>query len=518
MTEDLITDLSKIQDLFVIARNSSFTYKGKPTKVQEVAADLGVRYVLEGSVRRTGDTVRINAQLIDATSGHHLWAERYEGAIEGIFEFQDQVLDQIVANLAVELVGADMAGGSGPAGTDVVAAYDALLTGRKFARRRSPGDFSRAIIWFEKAIELDPNYGSAYAAIAGAYWNIVSLDWHFSVGTAWDHAYERMLTNLAKAKEMPTGYAYAVSTEILARHGRYDEALADAERGLALEPNNPEIHISKARALNVMGRAEEAEQSVHRALRLDPHHKPDYLRVLGHALFHQERYDEAVDVLERVIGLQPDVREDFVTLAAAYGHLGRTAEADAMIERGDRLYDEYLGYPVSVQETGMFWWYGDIYDYDQTYLARLQDGLRKAGVQEGAGEPQRLAEYRALMSKDNGTYTVKGAPKITVTEAKALHDRGVVFIDVRNPYSFQSGHIPGAVFLELTSMLSEETLAEHVGKDDEVVFHCFGQYCPYSAYACAKAMTWGYTRVYHFESGYPAWEDAGYPAEQSPGM
>ena len=177
----------------------------------------------------------------DATSGHHLWAERYEGAIEGIFEFQDQVLDQIVANLAVELVGADMAGGSGPAGTDVVAAYDALLTGRKLARRRSPGDFSRAIIWFEKAIELDPNYGSAYAAIAGAYWNIVSLDWHFSVGTAWDHAYERMLTNLAKAKEMPTGYAYAVSTEILARHGRYDEALADAERGLALEPNNPEI-------------------------------------------------------------------------------------------------------------------------------------------------------------------------------------------------------------------------------------------------------------------------------------
>ena len=157
-----------------------------------------------------------------------------------------------------------------------------------------------------------------------------------------------------------------------------------------------------------------------------------------------------------------------------------------MIERGDRLYDEYLGYPVSVQETGMFWWYGDIYDYDQTYLARLQDGLRKAGVQEGAGEPQRLAEYRALMSKDNGTYTVEGAPKITVTEAKALHDRGVVFIDVRNPYSFQSGHIPGAVFLELTSMLSEETLAEHVGKDDEVVFHCFGQYCPYSAYACAK--------------------------------
>ena len=93
-----------------------------------------------------------------------------------------------------------------------------------------------------------------------------------------------------------------------------------------------------------------------------------------------------------------------------------------------------------------------------------------------------------------------------------------MFIDVRDPISFQAGHIPGAVFLELTTMLSEEALAAHVGKDDEVVFHCFGQYCPYSAYACAKAVTWGYTRVYHFESGYPAWEDAGYPAERSPGM
>jgi TolB-like protein/class 3 adenylate cyclase/rhodanese-related sulfurtransferase/tetratricopeptide (TPR) repeat protein len=518
LTEDLITDLSKIQDLFVIARNSSFTYKGKPTKVQEVAADLGVRYVLEGSVRRTGDSVRINAQLIDATSGHHLWAERYEGAIEGIFEFHDQVLDQIVANLAVELVGADMEDGSGPAGTDVIAAYDALLTGREFARRRTPEDFNQAIIWFEKAIELDPNYGSAYAALAGAYWNIASLDWHFSVGTAWHHAYERMLTYLAKAKELPTGYAYAVSSEILARHGQYDEALADAERGLALEPNNPDIHISKARALNVMGRAEEAELSVHRALRLDPHHQPDYLRVLGHALFHQKRYDEAVEVLERVIGLQPNVGEDFVTLASAYGHLSRPAEADTMIEVADRIWVEYVGYPVTVQELGMFWWYGDIYDYDQSYLTRLQDGLRKAGVQEGAGEPQRLAEYRALMSKDNGTYAVEGAPKITVNEAKALHDRGVVVIDVRDHLEYRRGHIPGAVHLELATMLSEEALAEHVGKDDEVIFHCFGQYCPYSAYACAKAVTWGYTRVYHFESGYPAWEDAGYPTEQSLGM
>ena len=93
-----------------------------------------------------------------------------------------------------------------------------------------------------------------------------------------------------------------------------------------------------------------------------------------------------------------------------------------------------------------------------------------------------------------------------------------MFIDVRDPISFQAGHIPGAVLLELSSMLSEEALAAHVGKDDEVAFHCFGQYCPYSAYACAKAVTWGYTRVYHFESGYPAWEDAGYPTEQSPGM
>ncbi|HEX9647888.1 MAG TPA: tetratricopeptide repeat protein [Alphaproteobacteria bacterium] len=516
LTEDLITDLSKIPDLFVIARNSSFTYKDKPTKVQQVAADLGVQYVLEGSVRRTGDAVRINAQLIDALSGHHLWAERYEGAVAGIFDFHDQVLGQIVANLAVELAGTAPFGAASPAETEVVAAYDAFLTGRDFYRRRTPQDYDRAIAAFEKAIELDPGYGRAYAALAGVYWDLTTLIWQLAIGTDFQHAYEQMLANLAKAKESPTADAYAVSAEMLARHGQHAEALADAERGIALEPNNPDIHISKARVLNVMGRADEAEQSARLALRLDPHHQPDYLRVLSLALFHQERYDEAVRVMERVVARQPDVGDDYATLASAYGHLGRMKEARSAVENFNEFSENTTGRPLTVQERGTFWWYGDIYNYDPAYLARLQEGLRKAGVPEGPGEPGRHNEYRALMSKSNGEYSVAGSTKIDAAEAKALHDRAVTFVDVRGSLNFRRGHIPGAEDLGATTVLSEQTLSERIGQNDEVVFYCFGKYCPLRAYACAKALTWGYNRVYDFAGGFPAWEDAGYPVEQAP--
>ena len=161
IAEDLITDLSKLSGIFVIARNSSWTYKGKPTKVQTVGAELGVRYVMEGSVRRQGDQVRINAQLIDATSGHHLWAERYDGPFGNMFAFQDKVIGQILAALAVELTGEEQARVA-QAETKDPRAYDALLQGWEHLRRETEPDTLKAITLFEKAVELDPGYHRAY--------------------------------------------------------------------------------------------------------------------------------------------------------------------------------------------------------------------------------------------------------------------------------------------------------------------------------------------------------------------
>ena len=301
ISEDLITDLSKLSGIFVIARNSSWTYKGKPTKVQKVAAELGVRYVLEGSVRRQGDQVRINAQLIDAQGGHHLWADRYDGALGDMFPFQDKVIGQIVAALAVELTGEEQARVA-QAETKNPRAYDALLQGWEHLRRETEPDTLKAIALFEKAVELDPGYHRAYAALATGHWRVAVSSWS-AANVGMQRAFERMNVNLAKAMEAPNAPAFALSAEVLARQGRNDEALAAIKRALELAPNDPDNHISQARILNAVGRAAEAEQDVRWAMRLNPQYPPGYLRVLALSLFHQERYDEAIDTLHRLISL-----------------------------------------------------------------------------------------------------------------------------------------------------------------------------------------------------------------------
>jgi len=181
ITEDLITDLSKISGLFVIARNSTFTYKGKSVKVQQVAQELGVRYVLEGSVRKASDQVRINAQLIDAGTGHHLWAERYDGKMDDIFALQDKINQKIVAALAVKLTVNEQEQ-SVIKETNSIAAYDAFLQGWELYLRQTPDDFAKALPLFEKSIALDPNYGRAYAALALTYLEASGYGWIWSMG------------------------------------------------------------------------------------------------------------------------------------------------------------------------------------------------------------------------------------------------------------------------------------------------------------------------------------------------
>jgi TolB-like protein/Flp pilus assembly protein TadD len=311
MTEDLITDLSQLSSIFVIARNSSWTYKDKPTKVQQVAEELGVRYVLEGSVQRAGDQVRINAQLVDALNGRHLWAERYDGSARDVFALQDKVIRQIVAALAVNLTSNESAQ-IAEADTDVPEAYDAFLQGWEYYRRQTTKDTAKdtakAITYLEKAVKLDPAYGRAYAGLAAAYWSFVTSGWQSAVGIGWQRSYDGLNENLAKALEHPTPLAYSVSAEWLSRQGRNEEALAQIERALALGPNEADTHVSSARILIANGRAEEAEKAVRLAMRLNPHYEPDYLSVLGQALFLQERYGEAAAFVERAVDRQRDRR------------------------------------------------------------------------------------------------------------------------------------------------------------------------------------------------------------------
>jgi len=234
--------------------------------------------------------------------------------------------------------------------------------------------------------------------------------------------------------------------------------------------------------------------------------------VLGHSLLHQERYAEAVNYLETAAseGKNP---YDFVSLAVAYGYLERLKEAGAAIDNYHKLNLE-LNYstPLTVQESDK-WWYGDMFDYDKTYKERLMEGLRRAGVPEGPSPPDEDFDYRLLMSRDAEILAVEGAVTIDVDTAKELWDSGATFVDVRDKIAFKAGHIAGSIHLDLHVDFTDEFLSKSVGHNDEVVVSCWGENCPYAAHACAKAITWGYTKVKYFAGGFPAWLIAGYPVE-----
>ncbi len=515
MTDDIITDLSRLSGILVIARNSSSTYKGKSVTVQQVAKALGVRYVLQGSVRREGDTVRINAQLVDAPGAQHLWAQRYDGPIKDIFALQDKVIGQIVAALAVNLT-RDERTSVELAETRNPQAYDAVLRGWAHYRQGSEDETNKAIALFEQAIVLDPGYGRAHAAVAAASWRIVQSYWEVTTQGGYQRSFDRMQAALAKAMRRPNALAYAVSAEVLSKQGRYAEAFTEIGRAMALAPNDPDNYLSKARVLNATGRAAEAEESVRWAMRLDPLYSPDYLRTLAMSLFHQQRYEEAVGTLDRLLALKTDVADDYVTLIAGLGHLGRKSGIPEAIRTHNQLTEAAGINSITVQYSAGWYWYGDMFNYDPAYRDRLMEGMRKAGVPEGAGTDIPLEKYRALMHKSGGYYDVTGATTIDVKQAKTLHDRGVKFVDVRAAKDFASGHVPRAFNLDVATELSRDTLSRIVGKDEEFALSCHGKNCPDSALASAKALMWGFKRVYYFAGGFPAWKEAGYPIVVSP--
>jgi TolB-like protein len=375
MTEDLITDLSKISGLFVIARNSSFAYKGRQLKAPQVAEELGVRYVLEGSVRRAGDEVRINAQLIDAMTRGHLWAERYDGSLADVFGLQDMVTRKIVAALAVKLTAREQERIAHKE-TQSAKAYDVFLQGWQHYVRQNPKNFRKAISYFEEAIETDPEYGRAYAALALTYMQVWRRFWHAKIGLRYLHD-PRFLAEefLEKALKEPTPLAHRVAAGMLSHQGRHKEAIAEAERGISLDPNDAEGYVALAGALTLAGKPHEAYQLVQRAMRLNPHFPPSYTYELGFAEFGMQQFEKAAESLERARELNPDDRWSSRLLLATYGLLGRGKDAARLLEKIARSWRGFD--PITVRSVA-FW-----YPFQETADAeRLAEGLRRAGVPE----------------------------------------------------------------------------------------------------------------------------------------
>lgn len=338
MTEDLITDLSKVSGLFVIARNSSFAYKGQQMKVRQVAEDLGVRYILEGSVRRAGDEVRINAQLIDATTGGHLWAERYDGALADIFALQDKVTQKIVAALAVKLTIEDrkaLEHSGRPLNLD---AYEYVLRGRAKLAQANRQATIEARKLFENAIEADPKYARTYVNLGLLHyheWRYWGLDRDRNMARALELAREAITLDDASAG------AHVLLALVLQWRGEHEAADREADRVLSMGGVQAETLGNLGGYLWRATRHREAVDLLERAIRLDPLHTPDWLMWLGHSYLRLELPEKAAAVLERGVKRARDYVAVHLYLALSYAMLDRMEEARAQMNEVLRINPKF---------------------------------------------------------------------------------------------------------------------------------------------------------------------------------
>jgi TolB-like protein/Flp pilus assembly protein TadD len=382
MTEDLITDLSKISGLFIIARNSSFSYKGQQVKVRQVAEELGVRYVLEGSVRRAGEQVRINAQLIDATTGGHLWAERFDGTLADVFAFQDQVTKRIVDALALQLTPQEAQRVTGP-GTDNVAAHDAYLRGLSYYNRRTPEDNAAARTHFEKAIELDPNYSAAYTALAKVYAQatIGGSAYSQKLGIVWYHGYVKAWRLLNQGMAQPNADYHVLRSWFALKKHQHDRAIGEAEQALELNPNDADALEALAEALIYAGQPKAGIELAERAIRQNPVSLGRALYLMGTAEFALGNSAKAVEYLGRAMQQAPNVTYFVGFLAAVHGDLGQVEQAQAAFKAFTQKQlltaggaNLRLGHMVSLYPFS-----------DPDVLDRLANGFKAGGVPVGIG-------------------------------------------------------------------------------------------------------------------------------------
>ena len=376
MTNDLITDLSKVSGLFVIARNSVFAYKGQAVNIQDVGRDLGARYLLEGSVRRAGDRFRVNAQLIDASTGHHLWAERYDRKQADVFAVQDEVISQIVSALSVTLTQSEQAKLSRPP-TENLRAYDHYLRGEQHYHVGSMAALRKSIHAYEAAIAEDPGFAKAYAHYARAASDVWRLNYISVIPTPLAREIANNAARKAIELDPDNSDAHSVIALLKTVAGDHAAAVEEARRAVYLDRSNTDALLTLSIVLSYAGRHAEALEAVITANRLNP--KPPLRFIIYHGLIliMNHQYERAAEILEPIqekdsvlpsLGDSP--RE---VLAMAYALKGRTAEAQSVVEQMIRS-TSYLNLA----------YYRVIYEHYKRKedLDFRIDALRKAGMPE----------------------------------------------------------------------------------------------------------------------------------------
>ena len=444
LVEDIITSLSQVPRLFVVARNSTFTYKGQAVKVGRVAEEMGVRYVLEGSVRIEDGEARITAQLIDAIQGQHIWAERYERDLGSVFALQDDITTKITAAIDVELVG-----GEGArflhSSTSNTKARTLLLRAREAGRQLTPQGNLAARQLLEEAIKLDPDYSAALVALSGTYTTTAQFGWESFI-PAMQKASE--LAKKALALNSTSAAVFAQLGQIQYVQRNFDASNAQFEKALALEPNNAASTFQAARNNVYAGRSEVAIPQAKRAMRLNPAYPVWFLTVLDEAYVATGRYENAIEVgLEFEDRL--DANEHFgadaaLRLAIAYSLAGEQKNAEKWaqeaIRRNPRMtvagwsrvwpyrhsnpdlfkrkFDAAIaaGIPVTIPSTK-----AESY-YEETSNVAASEAFQKGWVRYHRGTPEALGEAVSLFKKAIEIDPAYGRPyaAVALTYLKAL--------------------------------------------------------------------------------------------------
>ena len=366
ISEEIITALSKLPSLLVIARNSSFSYKGKATKVQDIGKELGVRYILEGSVRKEGDRVRITTQLIDAVNGYHLWSERYDRDLKDIFALQDEITMKIITELQIKLTGGDKVRLYAK-GTDDLEAYIKFLQGFHYYIQLNPEGNMEARRIFEEVITHDSNYADVYALLAHTYLLEVIFGRSESQKESFEKAYE--LAEKAISIDENSPQARIALGFVYLQNAQHEKAVSEFRQVTKNYPNLPLGHQSLGRSLERSGRPEDAIPHLMKALRLNPK-IPGRTDVLGEAYRSLGRYEEAIQALKEAVRFQPNRLSAHINLAACYAALGREKEARAEVEEVLRIDPQF-----SLEKFGT----GEPYK-NPADAKKFIDLLRKAGL------------------------------------------------------------------------------------------------------------------------------------------
>jgi TolB-like protein/class 3 adenylate cyclase/Tfp pilus assembly protein PilF len=366
LTEDVIAALGRFSNLAVIARNSAFAYRGQRPAPSEIGRALGARYLIEGSVRRSSDRVRVAVQLIEAESGLLRWSERYDAEMKDIFSVQDEITRGVAGALAIRLTRLEEARSLVKPAANL-AAYDYMLRGRQaFARATRESNFAARDL-FRKAVESDPTYAPAYVGLGRTYMNAVLIGWVEDPVTALDRA--EVLAEQAHALDDKSAAAHALLGLVYHTRHQREAALRQFDQAIALNPNDADVLAERGGTLVWSGRPEDGIESYETALRYDPNMNPIHLSTLGAGYYLVRRYGDAVRVLERSIQLSPDQPFSHVNLAATYAQLGRREDAAREADQVRRLHPFF--------EARLF---GAILP-DERLRAHLLDGLDKAGLQ-----------------------------------------------------------------------------------------------------------------------------------------